>query len=806
MLGHIRRIAADLGVKESQVQSVVKLLFDEGCTIPFVARYRKERTGSLDEVALRNIRDRYHELEDLAATRQRMLKTIEEQGKLSPELRASFEAAETKQTLEDLYMPFKPKRRTRAQQAKERGLEALLDQILTERGTCADVRIPAAAFVTPADSKLDPSLQVATPDLALAGAMDILAERIADNPDIRRDVRTLSLELGVMESTRAEPPSPLPKDFAQTARKFENYFDYREPIAKIPPHRIMAIRRGEAERVLKTALTIDEPPVLRAIAAHVIGEASTTHSVMEWLRSAVEDAYRRLLGPSIETELRAQLRMRAEQEAIKVFSRNLEHLLMLPPIPQRIVLGIDPGFRTGCKIAVVDRTGHLLDVTTIHPDYKNPGAPANTQARDILTSLIAKHLVEYIAIGNGTGSREIAKFVAALLREGNLRCKRAIVNESGASVYSADDIAREELPDLEAALRGAVSIARRLQDPLAELVKIDPRSIGVGQYQHDLNAARLKHSLDDVVESCVNRVGVNLNTASHKLLGYVSGIGPATAKNIVTHRNTQGAFASRQDLMNIAGMGPKVYQQAAGFLRVPQGRHPLDNTGVHPERYEVVERMARDLQKNVGELIGQRALIATIPLERYVTADLGLPTLQDIIEELQKPGRDPREEGTHLEYSEDVAELEDLKVGMKLRGTITNVTNFGAFVDIGVHQDGLVHVSELADVFVRDPASHVTVGQVLEVRVLGVDLEKRQIKLSARAERPPTPAPSVLAPGPRPRPAGARPGPGQERHNPKAHAAPGGPPHGSRPQRPHKPRPDGPRYTVEDLLAKFNRT
>lgn len=752
MINLVSKISAELGLKEHQVHNSVKLMFDEECTIPFVARYRKEMTGSLDEVALRDIRDRYHYLTELEGNKVKYLKVVEEHCKKSPELmakfpelKAKFEKAETKQELEDLYLPYKPKRRTRAQIAKEKGLEPLLDKILAESSVVQDLNGLARPFITPADSQIDPALRVPDEKAALAGAADIYAERIAETAELRSLVRTLSHESGLLVSKKIEGAEGAADEEKSAAKdkkskktdpsKYLNYFDYKEPINKAASHRVMAVRRGEAEKVLRVSIEVDVEKITGEIRKAVMSDRRMTPEVQQWVEGIVDDSYRRLISPSIETELRLELKQTAETEAIRVFSENLENLLLLPPIPNHVVLGVDPGLRTGSKFAVVNETGRLLHYVTLMTDLGDRETQKTVQAKAEILRLIKEFGVRYIAVGNGTGSREIMRLIANVLKDNDLKeVKRLVVNEAGASVYSTMDIAREEFPDLDPTIRSAVSIARRLQDPLAELVKIDPRSIGVGQYQHDVNVTKLKNSLEEVVESCVNRVGVNVNTASYALLSYVSGIGGTLAKSIVAKRDRDGKFLTRKQLLDVSGLGPKVFQQAAGFLRVPESVNPLDNSAVHPETYETVEQIAKDQNKDLRDIIGAKAIVEAIPLEKYVTEKYGMPTLRDIASELLKPGRDPRDEGARLMYSDDVSEIEDLTVGMVLPGTVTNVTNFGAFVDIGVHQDGLVHISELADHFVDDPAKVVSVGEVVQVRVIEVDLQRRRIGLSRRLE------------------------------------------------------------------------
>ncbi len=826
MINLVAKISAELGLKEFQVHNSVKLLFEEECTIPFVARYRKEQTGSIDEVALRDIRDRFNYLTELETNKVKYLKVVEEHCKKSPELmakfpelKAKFEKTETKQELEDLYLPFKPKRRTRAQIAKEKGLEPLLDKILAEAASITDLLAVARPFVTAADSTIDPALKVADEKAALAGAADIFAERTAETAELRALVRQISQDSGVLVSKKIEGAETLGEDGTVIAApkdkkhkktdptKYQNYFDYREPISKAASHRVMAVRRGEAEKVLRVAIDVDVERIVSDLRSSALTGRSMSPDVKDWLNSVIDDSYRRLLSPSIETELRLQLKQTAETEAIRVFSENLENLLLLPPIPNHVVMGVDPGLRTGCKFAIINETGKLLHNTTLMTDLGDRETNKTAVAKGEVLRMLKEYDVKYIAVGNGTGSREIMRLIASVMKENDLKdIKRLVVNEAGASVYSTMDIAREEFPDLDPTIRSAVSIARRLQDPLAELVKIDPRSIGVGQYQHDVNVTKLKTSLEEVVESCVNRVGVNINTASYKLLSYVSGIGGTLAKSIVAKRDKDGKFMSRKDLTSVSGLGPKVFQQAAGFLRVPESVNPLDNSSVHPETYETLAQIAKDQNKDIKDIIGNKAIVEAIPLERYVSDKVGMPTLRDIAAELIKPGRDPREDGARLMYSDDVAEIEDLKVGMILPGTVTNVTNFGAFVDIGVHQDGLVHISELADHFVDDPAKVVAVGEVIQIRVIEVDIQRRRIGLSRRLEgNKPQQTAAVQAPAREGAQSAQRPtlsansarGPLKARQDQGGSSA-----RGSSSQAPANP---SQKFTMDDLLNKFNQ-
>ena len=706
---YAERIAAELGLRAPQVRAALELLL-AGNTIPFVARYRKEATGELDEVQLRDLRDRHEYLAELDERRASILKSVDEQGKLTPELRAAIGRATTKQALEDLYLPFKPKRRTRAIIAAERGLAPLAELLWGGRTSDAELATAAAGFVSEERG-------VPTADDALAGARDIVAERIAEDAAARTRVRDLVRERGVMESRVARGKEG-------EASKFQDYYDFSQPVRLLPSHRILAIRRGEAEEVLTARIVAPDEEIV----AGLLRRFAAGHRAPAQMRRAVEDAHRRLLAPSVEVEVRMELKTRADEEAIAIFAQNLEALLLASPGGERSVLGVDPGFRTGCKLAVVSRTGALLATGVVYLHQED-------RFRQEIARLAAQHSVELVAVGNGTASRETDRLVREALRDipAERRPVVAMVNEAGASVYSASHAAREEFPELDLTLRSAVSIARRLQDPLAELVKIDPKSIGVGQYQHDVSQTRLKRRLDETVESCVNRVGVEVNTASPALLSYVAGIGLTAAQRIARHRDQAGPFRSRSQLLKVPGVGPKTFEQAAGFLRVRGGDHPLDSSAVHPERYALVERMAGDLRVGVRELVGNEGAIARIHPERYVGEGVGLPTLQDILAELRKPGRDPRDAFEAPAFRDDVQKIEDLREGMTLQGTVTNVVAFGAFVDVGVHQDGLVHVSELADRFVQDPSAAARVGDRVTVRVLSVDVPRKRIALSMRS-------------------------------------------------------------------------
>ena len=708
-------LTEEAGLSASQVTRTVALL-DEGATVPFIARYRKERTGELDEVQIRALAERLEYFRDLEERKTTVLATIAEQGKLTDTLKVRIDQTRQKTELEDLYLPYKPRRRTKATIARERGLEPLADLIAAQQPTAGTPQEAAAPFV-------DPEREIPDAEAALAGAGHILSERLSEDADARAMVRSLSWQEGVIVS-RVAPEK------AGTVSKFEMYYDYREPIRLIPSHRMLAMRRGEKEEVLRLTLEAPEEEIVRRLTGRLIVGESIFRPLLE---SVAPDAYRRLIAPSIEVELRLEAKKIADETAIGVFADNLRNLLLAPPAGGRRVLGIDPGLRTGSKLAAVDGTGRFLEHATIYPHTGEGRIP---QDRRELLRLVQEHAAEMIAIGNGTAGREMDAFVRATLREAGLSLPVVMVNEAGASVYSASDLAREEFPELDLTVRGAISIARRLQDPLAELVKIDPKSIGVGQYQHDVNQSALKKALDAVVESCVNFVGVDLNTASWALLASVSGIGESLAKAVVRHRDKEGPFTTRKALLDVPRFGARAFEQAAGFLRIRGGAEPLDNTAVHPERYSLVARMAADLGISVGSLASDPALSGRIELRRYVSEEVGMPTLRDILEELKKPGRDPRAGFETATFREDVREIADLKEGMILQGSVTNVAAFGAFVDIGVHQDGLVHISHLAGRFVKDPHQVVKVGQIVKVKVLSVDPARKRISLSMREAAP----------------------------------------------------------------------
>ena len=719
-------VAQELALPPRQVGSALAL-FDEGNTLPFIARYRKEATGGLDETQLRAIQERADYLRELGERRAAIRKSIDEQGKLTPELATRLDAMRTKQALEDLYLPYKPKRRTRATIARERGLEPLADALWG--GTLDD-----ATAIEAAASYVSAEREVLSAADALAGARDILSERVADDAEHRGWVRDLTRRKGSVSSRAVTGKE---KDVS----KFQDYYDFSEPLGGIPSHRVLAIRRGEEEGVLAWSIAAPAEEIVAGLTQRV---AHARRAVQQLERVAL-DAYKRLLAFSIEVELRLELKTRADDEAITIFGRNLEQLLLAAPAGERIVIGLDPGFRTGVKVAAVSRTGAVLhtDVWMLHQPDRFTAA---------LMRLVTSSGAELIAIGNGTASRETEALVRQTLRDapGASPLQVIVVSEAGASVYSASELAVAELPGLDVSLRGAVSIARRLQDPLAELVKIDPKSIGVGQYQHDVNQQRLKKRLEDIVMSAVNHVGVEVNTASAALLAYVSGIGPTLADNIVKTRDERGGFTSRKGLLEVPRLGAKAFEQAAGFLRVRGAAHPLDASAVHPERYALVERMAADLGITLAELTADEARVATIDLARYVSDDVGLPTLKDIVAELRKPGRDPRAAFEAPAFRDDVTEPKDLREGMELEGVVTNIVAFGAFVDVGVHQDGLVHVSQLADRYVSDPNQVVTVGQRVKVRVLGIDLPRNRIALTMKRAATGDARPARAAPTPKP--------------------------------------------------------
>jgi len=704
-MNEITRISDTLSLRKDNVRNVLKLL-EDGATIPFIARYRKEATGSLDEMQIADIEQEKKRLDELESRKQTILKAIEEQDKLTPELRDRIQSTYDATVLEDLYLPYKRKRKTRAGVARARGLEPLANSILLQQDNSRLEEL-ARNFL---------SEEVADVSAALEGARDIIAERVNEDEATRNLVRRQFKREATIRAKVARGKE-------EAGEKYQDYFDFEEPLRKCPSHRLLAIRRGEEEGILRVLISPDdEDTTFRVQREWVRGSGAAAEQVKE----AVADSYKRLLAPSIETEFRNLAKELADAEAIEVFTENLRQLLLSPPLGQQRVLGIDPGFRTGCKVVVINANGDLLDNTTIYP---HPPQRETEKSAHTITTLVQHFDIDAIAVGNGTAGRETVAFCRSLPL--NKEVQVFSVNESGASIYSASAIAREEFPEYDVTVRGAVSIGRRLMDPLAELVKIDPKSIGVGQYQHDVNQSRLKESLDRVVESCVNRVGINLNTASKHLLTYVSGLGPTLAQNIVDYRSAQGRIQSRDELMKVKRMGDKAYEQAAGFLRVRESSNPLDNTAVHPESYHVVERMASDLGCSVADLIQSAGLRQQVDLPRYVDDKIGLPTLKDIMKELAKPGLDPRGEAKAFEFA-NIQRIEDLEPGMTVPGIVNNITNFGAFVDIGIKESGLVHISQLADRFVKSPADVVSLQQQVTVKVLEVDVKRKRIQLSMK--------------------------------------------------------------------------
>jgi len=817
----VDRICQELSLPRAGVAAVVGLL-NEGNTVPFIARYRKEATGSLDEVAIRAIEDRMTYFKELLERRETVLKTVDKQGKLSPELKARIVATWSKTELEDLYLPYKPKKRTKATDAKERGLEPLLDGLLADESG-ADPLMLAASYVKEDQEGLK------TPSQCVEGAGHILAERLAEDVDVRTWLREEFYEHGVLQATLRDER----KD-GQEALRFKSYWDFKEPIKKMPAHRILAVRRGEKEEILSVKLLVDRERLVTQLVFRV--QVNPQSSYRKLLHEVCGDAFDRLLAPTLETDVRVEAKKKADVEAIKVFQTNLDHLLLAPPAGQMCTLGVDPGIRTGCKLAIINRLGQFMETATIYPlepkrDFEG--------SRLVLEQLAKKYPLEAIAVGNGTGGRETESFIRQWLKDTDRQGVICIsVSEAGASVYSASDVAREEFPEQDVTVRGAISIARRFQDPLAELVKVEPKSIGVGQYQHDVNQTALKKSLDEVVESCVNRVGVDLNSASYKLLAYVAGIGETLAKNIIHHRFEHGAFKKREQLMEVPRFGEKAFQQAAGFLRIRDGENPLDSSAVHPEAYPIVQRICQLVGKTLPELVGNEAVLGGLEPKLFVDERFGVETVTDIIAELRKPGRDPRQGFEAVQFMDGVHKPSDLEAGMELQGIVTNVTDFGAFVDVGVHQDGLVHLSEISHTYIKNPADALTVGQAVKVKVLNVDLQAKRISLSIKAlhaapagqgqpeqrqhARPPRPqgvaprgdAPRGHAPRsdkpreprrPEPkreaRPAAGRPDPGRPDPGRPDPAKQGG----RRPESKPAGRPETKGASLDDLLAKFNK-
>ena len=700
-----KMISAALNISEKQINNTLNLLKD-GATIPFISRYRKEVTGGLDEVQIGNIKEQHDKLCELEKRKNTVLETIEEQGKLSDELKKRIIACWDSTELEDIYLPYKPKRKTRAEVARQKGLEPLAMTIMMQRET--DIMSKARLFV-----KGD----VKDEEDALKGARDIIAEQINEDERARNQIRNQFTRQAVITSK-------VVKGKEEEAIKYRDYFDFSEPLKRSSSHRILAIRRGEAEGLLKVGISPEDDECIERLERIFV---RSNNECGKQVSEAVRDSYKRLLKPSIETEFAALSKEKADEEAIRVFAENLRQLLLAPPLGQKRVLGIDPGFRTGCKLVCLDAQGNLLHNEAIYP---HPPKNENSIAGRKVAKLVEMYDIQAIAIGNGTASRETESFITSLRFDREVQV--FVVSENGASIYSASKTAREEFPDYDVTVRGAVSIGRRLMDPLAELVKIEPKSIGVGQYQHDVDQTKLKKSLDQTVENCVNLVGVNLNTASRHLLTYISGLGPQLAQNIVDYRTENGAFTSRKQLMKVPRMGAKAFEQCAGFLRIPQAKNPLDNTAVHPESYYIVEEMAKDMNCTVEDLIANRELRSKINLEKYLSPTVGMPTLNDIMQELDKPGRDPRQKIKVFEFDKNIRTIEDLHEGMTLPGIVTNITNFGCFVDVGIKENGLVHVSQLADKFISDPTEIVSIHQHVMVQVIGVDMERKRVQLTMK--------------------------------------------------------------------------
>ncbi len=703
-------IAEDLKIEKAQVLNTIELL-DNAATVPFIARYRKEKTGSLDEEVIRKIQEQNIYFKELEVRKQAILKSIKSQDKLTPALEEEILQSKEKNRLEDLYIPFKPKRKTRASSARDAGLDKLA-VLLSKQPPGFNPYQAAEAFIKP-ETAFD------TQEKALAGAVDILAEDLAETPSIRNFLRK-------KEELKAVLISQVKEKHKNKKTKFDTYCDFRECISKIPSHRILAIRRGEKEGVLRTEIVFDDEKNIEYLRGVVL---SNNSDVGNYLTQMVEDSYNRLLKPSIENEIRANLKKRADKEAYLVFTRNLKEVLLSPPAGSKIVLGVDPGFKSGTKLAVVDQTGKFLEHRTIYP---LPPQKEVDASKTILLAMVERFNVEIIAIGNGTASREADDFIKACLKELETPPISVVVNESGASVYSASTVARQEFPDLDVTIRGAISIARRIQDPLSELVKIDPKSIGVGQYQHDVNQLELKRRLEEVVESCVNSVGIDINTASYSLLKYISGINKVLAKNIEDYRKKVGAFTSRSSLVKVPGLGPKAFEQAAGFLRVFTSDNPLDASAVHPERYDLVNKISNDIGVSIKDLIGNKEKLESLSMEKYADSEVGVPTLLDIKSELLKPNRDPRKRFVYASFNPKIREIKDLKEGEWVEGVVTNVTDFGIFVDVGVHQDGLVHISEASDSYVSDLSSIATAGNIVKARILSADPERKKISLSMK--------------------------------------------------------------------------
>lgn len=710
----INQLAEEFKIRKNQVESTVALI-DEGNTIPFIARYRKEVTGNLDDVVLRELDERLSYLRNLEKRREEVLRLIEEQGKLTKELKGKIEKAIMLQEIEDLYLPYRPKRKTRGIVAREKGLEPLANIIYLQLNSEEDILKESLKYI-------NEQYDIKTGEEALKGAMDIVAEDISENAEYRKKIRSITFQWGMITSN-------ISKKAPKEVTEFEMYYDFSEKVEKIANHRVLAINRGEKKNVLNVKIEVDEKRIMDYMNKQLLTQRCNT-----WIQEAIKDAYKRLIFPSIEREIRSQLTEVAEKEAIKVFAANLKNYLLQPPVTDKVVMGFDPAYRTGCKIAVVNQWGDLLDTTTVYPTQ-----PQNksVEAKKTLLALVNKHNINIISIGNGTASRESENFVAEFIKEYNLKVEYIVVNEAGASVYSASKLANEEFPEINVSLRGAISIARRLQDPLAELVKIDAKHIGVGQYQHDVNQKELQKSLDGVIEDVVNNVGVDINTASVALLSNIAGLNKVTAQNIVEYRREIGTFKNRREIKKVKKIGDKAFEQSAGFLRIPKGNNPLDNTAVHPESYMSAEKLLNHFGYNINDINTKTKSISESLTKANINElgeilDVGKHTLHDIIKEIQKPGRDPREEFEKPIFKTEVMEIKDLREGMILAGTVRNVIDFGAFVDIGVHQDGLVHISHLSDRYIKNPMEVVAVGDIVKVKVIGVDVERNRISLSMK--------------------------------------------------------------------------
>jgi protein Tex len=787
MIDLVSHLARELSLTPAHVSNALQLHADGG-TVPFIARYRKERTGSMTETQLRALFDRHTYLQELEQRKQTVLKAIEEQGKLTDELRAKVDACSTKAALEDLYLPFKPKKRTRATVAREKGLEPLAGRVASLNSpdiSEVDLNAEAAPFVQAEKG-------VTTAEEALAGAADILAEDIAFKPEHRAHLREYYVKEGTFAASVRER-------FPAGSTKFEMYRDFKVPVKSVQPHNLLALRRGERSGILQVSIAVNEEYVQHYLESNEIFSAS--EPLRQFYRGLLRDAFERLMRESLTAEVRALKKEQADTVSIKTFEANVRDVLLAPPAGPRPTLGVDPGFRSGCKLAVVDRTGRFVEFQTVYP-HDTP--EKRQEAAALLRTIVEQHGIELIAIGNGTASRETDQFITEALHDLPKKPVKVIVNEAGASVYSASKLAKEELPELDVTVRGAISIARRLQDPLAELVKIDPKAIGVGQYQHDVDQRMLRRKLEETVQSCVNYVGVDLNTASTELLKFVAGINAGLARSVVAYRNEHGPFASREQLHDIPQLGPKSFEQAAGFLRVRGGSNPLDNTGVHPERYELARTIVSDLGLRFEDVPRNQGRLKEVDLKKYVGEETGEVTIRDILEEIARPGRDPRRQFRYATFKEGISEIKDLTPGLELEGVVTNVTNFGAFVDVGVHHDGLVHVSQLADRYVADPKSVVRVGQIVKVKVLEVNEAQKRISLTMKGFSPPRPKKPSRKPQKRQQQGQQPQQPGQQPQQQGQQPQQQHPHQEKREQKPRQEPRDERTYTLEDLKSKFN--